>query len=70
MLYFGRWGRENLRTLKITGLNCTNDGDGLKYIYIDRDEQTQNIKMMRTLGLDKCMKFKVYYQTIKYYKLI
>jgi hypothetical protein len=55
MLYFGRWGRENLRTLKITGLNCTNDGDGLKYIYMDRDEQTQNTKMMRTLGLDKCM---------------
>jgi hypothetical protein len=68
--HFGRWGRENLRTLKITGLNSTNDGDGLKYIYMDRDEQTQNTKMMRTLGLDKCMKFKVYYQTIKYYKLI
>ena len=37
-------GRENLRTLKITGFNCTNDGDGLKYIYMDRDEQTKNHK--------------------------
>jgi len=36
MLYFGRRGRENLRTLKITDFNCTNDG------YMDRDEQTKN----------------------------
>ena len=42
MLYFGRRRRENLRTLKITDFNCTNDGDGHKYIYMDRDEQTKN----------------------------
>jgi hypothetical protein len=41
MLYFGRRGRENLRELKITDFNCTSDGDGHKYIYLDKDEKTK-----------------------------
>jgi predicted nucleotide-binding protein len=42
MLYFGRRGRENLRELKITDLALTTDADGLRYIYLKKDELTKN----------------------------
>jgi hypothetical protein len=42
MLYFGRRGQENLRELKITDFSCTSDGDGNKYIYLDKDEKAHN----------------------------
>jgi hypothetical protein len=42
MLYFGRRDREIPRELKITNFNCTSDGDGNKYIYLDKDKKTQN----------------------------
>jgi hypothetical protein len=42
MLYFGCRERENLRELKITDLALTTDADGLRYIYLKKDELTKN----------------------------
>jgi hypothetical protein len=42
MLYFGRRGRKNLRELKITDFALTTDADGLRYIYLKKDELTKN----------------------------
>lgn len=42
MLYFGRRGRENLRDLKIVDFWLTTDSEGVRYIYIKRDEKTKN----------------------------
>lgn len=50
MLYLGGWGCVNLRTLKITDFNCTNDGDGHEYIYMDRDEQTKMYEIQGVLS--------------------
>jgi len=59
MLYFGRRGRENLRELKITDFNCTSDGDGHKYIYLDKDEKTKTIRMIKIQLPPECMKSEV-----------
>ena len=42
MLYFCRRGRENLREMKRSDFVCTTDSDGLRYIYICKDELTKN----------------------------
>jgi hypothetical protein len=42
MLYFGRRGRENLWEMKRSDFACTTDSDGLRYIYICKDELTKN----------------------------
>ena len=33
---------ENLREFKITDFSCTSDGDGHKYIYLDKDKKEHN----------------------------
>ena len=42
MLYVGRRGHENLREMKRSDFVCTADSDGLRYIYICKDELTKN----------------------------
>ena len=42
MLHFGRRGRENLKEMKISDFWMTSDSDGLRYLYIKRDELTKN----------------------------
>jgi GH15 family glucan-1,4-alpha-glucosidase len=42
VIYYGRRGKEHLRELKITDCSCTSDGDGHKYIYLDKDEKAHN----------------------------
>ena len=42
MLYFGRRGRENLIELKIIDFALTTDENGLRYIYLKKDELTTN----------------------------
>ena len=42
MLYFVRIGRENLREMKRSDFACTTGSDGLRYIYICKDELTKN----------------------------
>ncbi|XP_060580809.1 uncharacterized protein LOC132737528, partial [Ruditapes philippinarum] len=42
MLHFGRRGRENLRDLCVSDFGMTTDSDGLRYIYLRKDEQTKN----------------------------
>ena len=42
MLYFDRRGQENLREMKRSDFACTTDSDGLRYIYICKDELTEN----------------------------
>ena len=59
ILYFGRRGRGNLRELKTADFNCTSDGDGHKYIYLDKDEKTKRIKMMKIQLPAECMKSEV-----------
>ena len=59
MLYFGRRDREIPRELKITNFNCTSDGDGHKYIYLDKDKKTQTIKKMKKQLPSECMKSEV-----------
>jgi hypothetical protein len=42
MLYFDRRGQENLREMKRSDFACTTDSDELRYIYICKDELTEN----------------------------
>ena len=42
MLYFGKRGRKNLREMKRSDFACTTDSDGLRSIYICKDELTKN----------------------------
>ena len=42
MLHFGRRGRENLRTLSVSDFALRADPDGSSYIFMVRDEQTEN----------------------------
>ena len=42
MLHFGRRGRENLRDMNISDFWMKTDSDGLRYVFINRDELTKN----------------------------
>ena len=59
MLYVCRRGRENLREMKRSDCACTTDSDGLRYIYICKDELTKNHKMTRIQHQTRCMQLKV-----------
>ena len=42
MLYVGRRDHENLREMKWSDFVCATDSDGLRYVYICKDELTKN----------------------------